>query len=62
MDDPHATLSIPIASHVNDALNAIQRAEAALRAEVQPCREAVQHELVSASVSLGRVLALVGGE
>lgn len=61
MDDPHATLSIPIASHVHDAMLCIQRAEAALRSERQPAREAIQHELVSAATSLGRVLALVGG-
>jgi hypothetical protein len=56
-----STLSIPVASHTNDAIMAIQRAEAELRKVMVPEREAVQRELVAAATSLGRVLHLTGG-
>ena len=61
MFDQNPTLNVAIASEIHDALIHIKRAEINLRHTMTPEREAVQRELVQASVSLGRVLNLVGG-
>ena len=57
-----AALNIALASLAHDALVCIERAQAAIRADLTPNREAIQHELASAATSLGRVLALAGAQ
>ena len=59
--DNHA-VNILVASYAHDALVRIERAQAALRSDIQPNREAVQHELAAAATSLQRVLALAGAK
>ena len=57
--DPPAAPSV--ADYVRAALEQIHAAELVLRHDAQPARTMIVHELVSAAVSLGRVLHLVAG-
>ena len=50
-----------LTDHIRAALEQIRAAELALQHDMQPAREMMLRELVSAAVSLGRVLHLVAG-
>lgn len=51
-----------LADKVRVALEAIRAAEIELRHDTQPAHTVIVHELVSAAVSLGRVLNLIGAD
>ena len=50
-----------LTDHIRAALEQIRAAELALQHDSQPARTMMVHELVSAAVSLGRVLHLIAG-